>query len=88
MNSGGRPAAAPAPTVEVALDDEVIGSAVPVDDTQPYTFDVPPMLAARLASTAEPVRLRLRVPTWNPSALLGGQDTRDLGVIVTRVEVR
>jgi hypothetical protein len=42
---------------------------------------------ARLAAMADPVRLRLRVPTWNPATLLGANDTRDLGVIVTRVQV-
>jgi 4-amino-4-deoxy-L-arabinose transferase-like glycosyltransferase len=88
MSSGGRPPQAPAPVVEVALDDTVLGSATPVDPVQPYRFAIPPDLARRLAARADPVRLRLRVPTWNPQALLGVNDTRDLGVIVTRVEVR
>ena len=85
--SGGRPASVAAPIVEVALDDEVIGTATPIDEVRPYTLAIPPALAARLAAKTESVRLRLRVPTWNPGAVLGVNDTRDLGVIVTRVEV-
>jgi hypothetical protein len=88
MGSGGRPPQAPTPTVEVALDDHVLGTATPVDDVRPYAFALPPELAARAAARTGPARLRLRVPTWNPAALLGVNDTRELGVIVTRVEVR
>jgi hypothetical protein len=88
MSDGGRPAGAPEPAVEMALDDRPIGRAVPVDEVRPYTFDVPPDLAERLAASVEPVRLRLRVPTWSPATMLGVADTRDLGVVVTRVEVR
>jgi hypothetical protein len=66
----------------------VLGIATPVDDVRPYTFDIPPDAAASAAAQDEPVRLRLRVPTWNPGAALGGSDTRDLGVMVTRVEAR
>jgi hypothetical protein len=88
MSSGGRPSQAPAPVVEVALDDHVLGTATPVDNVQPYTFALPPALAARAAARTDPARLRLRVPTWSPSALLGVNDTRELGVMLTRVEVR
>jgi hypothetical protein len=88
MSSGGRPSQAPAPVVEVALDDQVLGTATPTDDVRPYTFALPPALAARAAARTDPARLRLRVPTWNPSALLGVNDTRELGVMLTRVEVR
>ncbi len=88
MSSGGRPSQAPAPVVEVALDDQVLGTATAVDAVQPYTFPVPRDLAERAAARTGPTRLRLRVPTWNPAALLGVNDTRDLGVIVTRIEVR
>ncbi len=88
MSSGGRPPQAPAPVVQFALDDQPIGQAIPVDDVRPYTLTLPPGLAARLAAKTDSVRLRLRVPTWSPGALLGVNDTRDLGVIVTRVQVR
>jgi hypothetical protein len=87
MSNGGRPAAAPPAAVEVALDDRVIGTATPSDAIEPFAFALPPDLAAAAAARPTPARLRLRVPTWNPKALLGVNDTRDLGVIVTRVVV-
>jgi hypothetical protein len=87
MSDGGRPATAPPAIVEVALDDRVIGTATPRDAIEPFTFALPPDLAAEAAARPTPARLRLRVPTWNPKALLGVEDTRDLGVIVTRVVV-
>jgi hypothetical protein len=88
MSNGGRPAAAPPATVEAAFDDDTIGTATPDDQIRPYTFHLAPALVSRVAGRPDPVRLRLRVPTWNPAATIGGGDTRDLGVIVTRVDVR
>jgi hypothetical protein len=88
MSSGGRPPAAPAPRVEVSIEERVLGAATPVDEVRPYTFDIPADTAASAAAQDDPVRLRLRVPTWNPSTALGGADRRDLGVMLTRVEVR
>jgi hypothetical protein len=88
MSSGGRPAVAPPATVEVSLAEVRLGSATPRDAVEPFSFDLPPDLVRRLASDRDPVRLQLRVPTWNPAELVGGPDRRDLGVIVSRVEVR
>jgi hypothetical protein len=88
MSSGGRPAQAPAPEVSLRLADVPIGQAQPVDEVKPYTFQLPPGLAAAIGGHADPVRLELRVPTWSPAAFVGGTDTRDLGVIVTGVDVR
>jgi len=88
MSTGGRPSSQAPPRVEVSLQEHVLGTATPVDDVRPYTFDIPPDAAAAAAAQDEPVRLRLRVPTWTPSAALGGSDTRELGVMVTRVEAR
>jgi hypothetical protein len=87
MSDGGRPASAPPALVEVALDDEVLGTTTVTGTVQPYSFALPPALVERLAAAQDPVRLRLRVPTWNPAALLRVPDTRDLGVMVTRVQV-
>jgi hypothetical protein len=88
MSDGGRPKTAAPPLVEVALADQPIGQVSPVDEILPYTFPIPPEIAERLTATDEPVRLRLRVATWNPAVSLGVADSRDLGVVVTRVEVR
>jgi hypothetical protein len=87
MGTGGRPPQAPQPTVEVSLGEHHLGTAAPVDDIRPYTFDVSSEVSAALAAEDD-VRLRLRVPTWRPGEALGTADDRELGVIVTRVEVR
>ncbi|MEO8069774.1 MAG: glycosyltransferase family 39 protein [Acidobacteriota bacterium] len=89
MSNGGRPAAkAPPARVEVSLAERVLGTATPIDAVRPYTFAIPADVAAAAAASQDPVRLQLRVPTWNPAALIGGNDTRDLGVMVTRVQTR
>ena len=88
MSNGGRPATAPAPNVIVSVDGTVLGAARPDDDVRPYRFDLSPAVAARLASREEPAVLNIDVSTWNPMALLGVDDPRDLGVMVTRVQVR
>jgi len=88
MSTGGRPEGEAPPRVEVSLEERVLGTATPVDEVRPYTFDLPPDAAISAAAQDDPVRLRLRVPTWKPSEVLGGVDRRDLGVIVTRVQVR
>jgi hypothetical protein len=88
MGNGGRPAQVPPATVEVALGEIVLGSATVANRVQPYTFDLPPDIAARAAASDDPARLRLRSTTWVPATVLGGSDTRELGVIVTRVQVQ
>ena len=88
MGSGGRPAAAPPPVVEVSIAGRVLGTATPANDTAAFSFALPADLVASLAATGDPVRIQLRVPTWKPSEFLGGADNRELGVVVSRVEVR
>ena len=48
----------------------------------------PADVAAAAAATGEPVRVMLRTVTWNPLAVLGTSDPRDLGVMLDRVAVR
>jgi hypothetical protein len=88
MSHGGRPAKAPVPEVEVTLEGRVLGRAVPGGELEPYSFAIPADLAAAIGTSADPARLELRAQTWNPAALLGVDDTRDLGVLVSRVDVR
>ena len=89
MSNGGRPAGVAPLTVTVFLDDERLGEvAVPLG-FRPYVFAITPELAARIASRDDPAVLKLVCSsTWNPRAALGGDDDRDLGVMVDRVEVR
>jgi len=88
MGNGGRPKQAPSPVVTISLEDRVLGSATLGDEIQPYRFEIPADVASNAAASEDPARLQLRVPTWNPASVLGGGDTRELGVIVTRVQVR
>jgi hypothetical protein len=85
---GGRPAAAPAATVDVFLDGERLGSTVVNGSFAPYSFVIPPALAARAAAAAEPVELRLVTTTWNPAQVLGAGDDRQLGIMLDRVTVK
>ncbi len=88
MSNGNRPDSAPAPTVEVALEDRVLGSRTVGNGLAPYTFAIPADLAARAAASPDPMLLSLRVPTWNPVETGSGPDRRDLGVQVSRVQVQ
>lgn len=88
MSSGGRPASAPPAEVEVALDDRVLGTVVAGESLQSFAFDLPADHVETLAAAGEPVRVRIRVATWNPADLLGAPDTRDLGVMVSGVALQ
>jgi hypothetical protein len=88
MSNGNRPPTAPLPTVDVSIDDRLLGTATVGAALLPYDFALPPDLAARAAVSPDPERVSLRVPTWNPAESGDGSDARDLGVIVTRVQVR
>jgi hypothetical protein len=88
MSDGGRPPAAPPALVEVALDDVVLGTASLRDAIEPFHFAIPAEMAERLAASGDSVRVRIRVPTWNPATLIGANDSRDLGVMLTRVLAR
>jgi len=88
MSSGGRPPSGASPETSVTLAGELLGRATPGSDVSPHRFRVGPALAARAADSANPVLLRLQTSTWSPQQLLGTNDPRDLGVMVTRVQVR
>lgn len=88
MSNGGRPVAAPPADVEVSLHDQVLGTVRVEDGIRPYTLPIPAEVAARAATTGDPVELRLRTPTWNPKRVIGTADDRELGVIVDRLQVR
>jgi hypothetical protein len=87
MGDGGRPANAPPAVVEVALDETVLATVRVNAAIEPHRVELPAALARRASTRDDPVRLRLRVPTWVPSTTIGGIDTRALGVMVTRVQV-
>jgi hypothetical protein len=85
MGAGGRPPGAEVAGVEVFLDDVPLGAVTTGEAFSPFSFDVPPELAARIAAAEEAAQLRLVSRTWNPSRLIGANDNRDLGVMVDRM---
>jgi hypothetical protein len=88
LNDGGRPPDVTRAQVRVTLQGVPLGTVVATDEFQPYTFEIPPGLAAASATDPDPARLMLQTNTWNPRVDSGFGDDRDLGVMLDRVEVR
>ena len=86
MNAGGRPLSVAPAQVAVHLEDVLLGTAAVSTGFKPYSFSIPADLAVR-AAPADPARLKLVTNLWNPRQALGSGDTRDLGVMVDRVQV-
>lgn len=87
MGAGGRPATAPPARVQVSMAGESIGEVEVTGGVRPYDLPIPAELAVGASKIDEATRLRLAVPTWNPSQGARTGDTRDLGVILDRVEI-
>jgi hypothetical protein len=88
MGAGPRPPLAGPARVQVSLNGVALGAVDVEAPVAVYSFAIPADLAAAAALTDEPARLVLQTATWNPQKFLGGPDTRDLGVMVDRIEVR
>ena len=86
--SGGRPRGVPPPHVDVLIDGEALGNAEPANEFREYAFPIPEALAARAAGGGRPSQIEIRSSTWIPRAVFGGPDTRALGVMVDRAEIR
>jgi hypothetical protein len=88
MGTGGRPPGAPAATIDIWLDDRQIGSATVGSGIEPYRFAIPPAAAERLGHSDAAAQLRIDTATWNPARTIGAGDTRDLGVMLDRINVQ
>jgi dolichyl-phosphate-mannose-protein mannosyltransferase len=88
MSNGGRPPGPPPADVSVYLNERLLGTARVDDGFRPYSFAVPAALAEAAAASDTPARLTIRTPAWNPHHVLGTGDSRELGVMVDRVQVR
>jgi hypothetical protein len=87
LADGGRPAAAEPAALDVFLGEEPLGRLEVSGSFREYRLPVTP--AALAQAMASPGRqLRLVATTWKPSAYLDSPDTRELGVMVDRVEIR
>lgn len=86
MNDGGRPPAAAAAEVRVFLQERLLGTATVTTGFKPYAFTIPADAAAAAAAD-DVARLRLVSTLWNPHAVMGTGDDRELGVMVDRVRI-
>ncbi|MDP6579011.1 MAG: glycosyltransferase family 39 protein [Vicinamibacterales bacterium] len=88
MDDAGRPDNVIPARVAVYVDEILLGDVRVTTGFQPYAFTIPPDLAASLAERQDTTELTLLSTTWNPGEILGGDDDRDLGVRVDRVEIQ
>ena len=86
--SSGRPPGVPLAHVTVSISGTELGSAEPTNEFRDYVFPIPAALASQLSQRVGPVEIRVQSSTWVPRDILGGNDTRRLGVMVDRAEVR
>ena len=88
LSSGGRPSRLTPARVTVYLDNHELGTAEPVDAFEDYSFPIPPELAKQMEARRAASELRLNSSLWIPRNAVGGIDTRALGVMVDRAEMR
>jgi hypothetical protein len=89
MQDGGRPDSAPPAVVDVYVADaaEPLGRITVKGGFAEYRLPIPPeALKAMMTATGRQIRLVSTV--WKPSEFSASTDTRDLGVMVDRVEIR
>jgi hypothetical protein len=85
LSNGGRPAQASPVEVTVFLENRLLGRTMATPHFEPHTFPIPADVLR--ANTQEPLRVQLQVTTWNPLQVLGAPDDRQLGVMLSRVEL-
>jgi hypothetical protein len=89
MGHGGRPGSVAPASMTVFAGTRSLGSAlVTREEAGPFDFAVPPDVVEAAAAGDGFLTLRLETPTWNPRRTVGIPDDRDVGVMVTRVELR
>jgi len=86
--SGGRPRGVALPRVTVYLENEELSSVELTNEFRDYVFPIPAATASALAQRQDGVQVRIQSSTWVPRTVLGGSDTRALGVMIDRAEIR
>jgi hypothetical protein len=86
--SGGRPRGVPPPRVTVSLEGKALSSVEVTNEFREYVFPIPATTATTLAQREEGVQIQIQSSTWMPRAIIGGSDTRALGVMIDRAEIR
>jgi hypothetical protein len=87
LHDGGRPAAAPPATLDVFLNEIPLGRIEVRSGFQNYRLAIPAEVVRLAALSDDPAQLRLVSSVWSPHDFGGGPDTRELGVMVDRVEI-
>jgi hypothetical protein len=87
LHDGGRPAAAPPATLEVFLNETPLGRIDVRSGFQTYRLAIPADAIRQAAASDDPAQLRLISSVWSPHDFIGGPDTRELGVMIDRVEI-
>jgi len=87
MHDGGRPPQAEPARVQVFFNDTPLGVIDVGKGFGTYSLALPPDAVQRAAGEDNPAVLRLLSTVWVPSRLLGGSDTRELGVMIDKVEI-
>ena len=87
LNVGFRPPTAEPVHVNVYVNEHYLGAAVPTIEFEPFEFEIPLAVASEIEAGEDAPILRIESTTWNPLALRGENDTRDLGVMVDRITV-
>jgi hypothetical protein len=87
MSAGGRPGSLGPATVDVAFAEAALGRVTVLEGFHEYRFALPAAAVEAAARSADPAQLVLVSNAWRPSDITGSPDTRELGVMVTRVEI-
>jgi len=87
LHDGGRPAGAPPATLQVLLNGTPLGTLNVSFGFKSYRLAIPPEALRGVADADAPVQIRLLSSTWSPSDFAPGGDTRQLGVMIDRVEI-
>jgi hypothetical protein len=89
MGRGPRPPGVPASQVSVYVDDQLAGKVeVTAPEPQAFVLPLPADAVARAWRRDGFVVVRLETPTWSPRMAAGSSDLRNLGVMLTAVELR
>ena len=86
LHNGGRPENAPPATLDVYFNETLLGQ-IRVDfGFKTYRLAIPAEIATLAAASEDSAQLKLLSSVWSPSDF-GGGDTRQLGVMIDRVEI-
>ncbi len=85
--SGGRPPGVTLARVTISVNGVEIGQGEPTNSFGDHVFPIPPAIAAT-ASAGDTANIEIRSSTWIPQTVMGGSDTRALGVMVDQAEIR